>query len=119
GTKIDNLVQVGHNVVIGAHSILCGQAGIRGSSRLGSRVTLAGQVGVSDHAELGDGAVATGQAGILIGSSVPPGAMVSGMPAATQDREFLRRSVWFARLPELAQRVERLEKGVAAKSKGD
>jgi len=118
GTKIDNLVQVGHNVVIGAHSILCGQAGIGGSSRLGSRVTLAGQVGVSDHAELGDGAVATGQAGILIGSTVPPGAMVSGMPAAPH-REFLRRSAWFARLPELAQRVERLEKGVAAKSKGD
>jgi UDP-3-O-[3-hydroxymyristoyl] glucosamine N-acyltransferase len=118
GTKIDNLVQIGHNVVIGAHSILCGQAGIGGSARLGSRVTLAGQVGVSDHAELGDGAVATGQAGILIGKAVPPGAMVSGMPAAPH-REFLRRSAWLARLPELAERVEKLEKSVASPSKGD
>src|SRR6185503_16395536 len=55
GTKIDNLVQIGHNVVVGEHSLLCGQAGIGGSSRLGRGVTLAGQVGISDHVTIGDG----------------------------------------------------------------
>jgi UDP-3-O-[3-hydroxymyristoyl] glucosamine N-acyltransferase len=118
GTKIDNLVQIGHNVVVGEHSILCGQAGIGGSSRLGRRVTLAGQVGVSDHAVIGEGAIATGQAGILIGASVAPGAVVSGMPAAPH-REFLRRSAWVARLPELARRLERLERRLDAPSKGE
>jgi UDP-3-O-[3-hydroxymyristoyl] glucosamine N-acyltransferase len=114
GTKIDNLVQVGHNVVVGEHSILCGQAGIAGSSRLGRRVTLAGQVGVSDHVVLGDGVVATGQAGIVRGARVEPGTMISGMPAAPH-RDFLRSAAWVARLPELARRVERLEKGPAGR----
>lgn len=118
GTKIDNLVQIGHNVQIGEHSILCGQAGVGGSARLGRRVTLAGQVGVSDHAEIGDGAVATGQAGILIGSDVGPGSVVSGMPAAPH-REFLKRSAWIARLPQLARRLERLERRVGLPPKGD
>jgi UDP-3-O-[3-hydroxymyristoyl] glucosamine N-acyltransferase len=109
GTKIDNLVQVGHNVVVGEHSILCGQAGIAGSTRIGRRVTLAGQVGVSDHVSIGDGAIATGQAGIVRGASIEPGAVVSGMPTMPH-RDFLRSASWYARLPELARRVERLEK---------
>ena len=67
GTKIDNLVQVGHNVVIGEHSLLCGQAGVAGSTRIGRRVTLAGQAGVADHATIGDGAIATAQSGIVTG----------------------------------------------------
>ncbi|HEV8118015.1 MAG TPA: UDP-3-O-(3-hydroxymyristoyl)glucosamine N-acyltransferase [Thermoanaerobaculia bacterium] len=108
GTKIDNLVQVGHNVVVGEHSLLCGQAGIGGSSRIGKRVTLAGQVGVSDHAAIGDGAIVTGQAGVVRGAAIEPGAVVSGMPAM-RHRDFLRSSAWVARLPELAKRVERLE----------
>ena len=65
GTKIDNLVQVGHNVVVGEDSLLCAQAGIAGSSRLGRRVTLAGQVGVGDHVAIGDGATVTGQGGVV------------------------------------------------------
>jgi UDP-3-O-[3-hydroxymyristoyl] glucosamine N-acyltransferase len=112
GTKIDNLVQVGHNVVVGEHSILCGQAGIAGSVRIGSRVTLAGQVGVSDHASIGDGAIATGQAGIVRGSHIEPGAVVSGMPAMPH-RDFLRSASWFGRLPDLAKRVERLDKATS------
>ena len=63
GSKIDNLVQVGHNVIIGPLSIFCGQAGVGGSSRIGRGVTLAGQVGISDHVTIGDGAILTGQAG--------------------------------------------------------
>ena len=116
GTKIDNLVQVGHNVVVGEDAILCGQAGIAGSARLEDRVTLAGQVGVNDHVTVGKGAIATGQAGVT--GSVAPGAVVSGMPAAPH-REFLRRAAVVARLPELARRVEELERRLARFEKGD
>jgi len=117
GSKIDNLVQVGHNVVIGEHSLLCGQAGVAGSTRIGRRVTLAGQAGVADHATIGDGAVATAQSGIVTGGKVEPGAVVSGMPAAPH-REFLKRAAWIARLPELARRVEELERKLAKTTKG-
>jgi UDP-3-O-[3-hydroxymyristoyl] glucosamine N-acyltransferase len=113
GTKIDNLVQVGHNVVVGENSILCGQAGIAGSSRLGPGVVLAGQAGIGDHAEIGAGAVLTGQAGVVTRGTVDPGAVVSGMPAAPH-REFLKRSAIFARLPELVRRLAALERAVAA-----
>ena len=115
GTKIDNLVQIGHNVVVGEDAVLCGQAGIAGSARLEDRVTLAGQVGVNDHVTVGRGAIATGQAGVT--GSVPAGAVVSGMPAAPH-REFLKRSALAARLPELARRLEQLEKRLAEIEKG-
>jgi UDP-3-O-[3-hydroxymyristoyl] glucosamine N-acyltransferase len=118
GTKIDNLVQIGHNVVVGEHSILCGQAGIAGSSRLGRRVTLAGQVGIGDHVIVPDGVVATGQAGVFRNSRIPPGTMVSGMPAVAH-RDFLRSAAWVARLPELARRVERLEKKSGGPAPGE
>jgi UDP-3-O-[3-hydroxymyristoyl] glucosamine N-acyltransferase len=117
GTKIDNLVQVGHNVVIGEHSLLCGQAGVAGSTRIGRRVTLAGQAGIADHVTIGDGAIATAQSGIVTGARVDAGAVVSGMPAAPH-REFLKRSAWIARLPELARRVESLERRLAEGDKG-
>jgi UDP-3-O-[3-hydroxymyristoyl] glucosamine N-acyltransferase len=109
GTKIDNLVQVGHNVVVGEHALLCGQAGIGGSSRIGRGAVLAGQAGISDHAEVGDRATVTGQGGVVRGGIVPPGTVVSGMPTAPH-REFLRRAAWVARLPELARRLDALEK---------
>ena len=109
GTKIDNLVQVGHNVVVGEHSVLCGQAGIGGSSRIGRGVTLAGQVGVSDHATIGDGAVLTGQAGIARQGRVPAGAVLSGMPALPH-REFLRRAALLGRLEAALERLAALEK---------
>jgi UDP-3-O-[3-hydroxymyristoyl] glucosamine N-acyltransferase len=118
GTKIDNLVQIGHNVIVGEHTIICGQTGIGGSSRLGNRVTLAGQVGVSDHARIPDGVTATGQAGIFAGAHIPPGQVISGMPAAPH-REFLKRSAWIARLPELAHRLEKLEQQAGRRLKGD
>jgi UDP-3-O-[3-hydroxymyristoyl] glucosamine N-acyltransferase len=117
GTKIDNLVQVGHNVVIGEHSLLCGQAGIAGSSRIGRRVTLAGQAGVADHVTIGDGAIATAQSGIVTGATIEPGALVSGMPAAPH-REFLKRAAWVAKLPELARRLEALERRLAEAGRG-
>ena len=117
GTKIDNLVQIGHNVVIGEHSILCGQAGVGGSSRLGRGVTLAGQVGVSDHASIGDGAVLTGQAGIARRGRVPAGAVVSGMPALPH-REFLKRAALAGRLEAALERLAALEQAMAKMRKG-
>jgi UDP-3-O-[3-hydroxymyristoyl] glucosamine N-acyltransferase len=115
GTKIDNLVQVGHNVAVGEDAILCGQAGIAGSARLEDRVTLAGQVGVNDHVTVGRGAIATGQAGVT--GSVAAGAVVSGMPAAPH-RDFLKRAAIVARLPELARRLGELERRLAEIEKG-
>ncbi len=117
GTKIDNLVQVGHNVVVGEHSILCGQAGIGGSSRLGRRVTLAGQVGISDHVTIGDAAMLTGQAGIARRGRVAAGAVLSGMPALPH-REFLKRAALLGRLESALERLAALEETVRKMEKG-
>jgi UDP-3-O-[3-hydroxymyristoyl] glucosamine N-acyltransferase len=109
GTKIDNLVQIGHSVTIGRDSVLAGQVGIAGSTKVGDRVTLAGQVGVVGHITVGDGATATAQTGIA--GSVDPGALVSGSPAI-ENRSWLRSSAVFAKLPELLRRVRELERRV-------
>ncbi len=107
GSKLDNLVQVGHSVTIGEDSVLAGQVGIAGSSVVGNRVTLAGQVGVAGHLTIGDGVVASAQTGIP--SDVPAGAFVSGYPAI-ENRSWLKSSAVFARLPELLKRVRELER---------
>jgi len=107
GTKIDNLVQVGHSVRIGADTVIAGQVGIAGSAKIGSKVTLAGQVGVAGHLTVGDGATATAQTGIP--ASVEAGAIVSGYPAI-DNRAWLKASAVFAKLPELLRRVRELER---------
>jgi len=107
GTKLDNLVQVGHSVTIGEDSVLAGQVGIAGSTRIGRRVTLAGQVGVAGHLEIGDGVIATAQTGIP--ASVEPRAIVSGYPAI-ENRAWLKSSAVFAKLPELLRRLRELER---------
>jgi UDP-3-O-[3-hydroxymyristoyl] glucosamine N-acyltransferase len=109
GTKLDNLVQVGHSVTIGEDAVLAGQVGIAGSTRIGRRVTLAGQVGVAGHLEIGDGVIATAQTGIP--SSVEPGTVVSGYPAI-ENRAWLKSSAVFAKLPELQRRLRALERKV-------
>ena len=106
GTKIDNLVQIGHNVVVGEHAIICGQVGIAGSAKIGNGVTLAGQVGVADRMVVGDRAICTAQSGVM--REVEPGAVVSGMPAEPH-ADFLRREAAADRLPELFDRVRALE----------
>jgi UDP-3-O-[3-hydroxymyristoyl] glucosamine N-acyltransferase len=111
GTKLDNLVQIGHSVTVGEDTVLAGQVGVAGSSRIGSRVTLAGQVGVAGHLTIGDGVIATAQSGIP--SSVAAGAVVSGYPAI-ENRAWLKSSAVFARLPELQRRLRELERAVAA-----
>ena len=107
GTKIDNLVQIAHNVTIGKHCILCSQVGISGSTTLEDYVILGGQAGVGGHITLGQGSKAGGQAGIS--SDLPPGSYVNGTPAIPYMLE-RRIAVLQQRLPELFKRVERLEK---------
>lgn len=108
GVKIDNLVQVGHNVAIGEHSVIASQTGISGSSVLGRRVVIGGQVGIADHCRVEDGAVAGAQAGIPTGKTVRAGEPVWGTPARPL-KKFKEQYAWFARLPELAQRIRKLE----------
>lgn len=106
GTKIDNLVQIGHNVVIGRHCLLCAQAGISGSTTLEDYVVLAGQVGVGGHITIGKGAKAGGQAGIT--SDVAPGSFINGTPAIPFQLE-RRIAVLQQRLPDLFRRVDGIE----------
>lgn len=116
GAKIDNLVHIAHNVVIGEHSVVAAQAGIAGSTKLGKNVTLAGQVGVVNHVEIGDGATIGPQAGIP--RSVPPGAVLSGGIAAAPHHEWLKVMTLLPQLPTLWSAVRRLEKEVARLLKG-
>jgi UDP-3-O-[3-hydroxymyristoyl] glucosamine N-acyltransferase len=113
GTKIDNLVQVGHNVQVGRHCILCGQAGIAGSTRLGDYVVLAGQAGVSGHIHLGDGAQVAAKSAAL--TSVEPRTQVAGIPAVELKR-WRRQTVLLSRLEEMSRRVRTLERRLAAAS---
>lgn len=108
GVKIDNLVQVAHNVRIGEHSVLASQTGISGSTTIGRRVTIGGQVGMGDHCNLEDGAIVGGQSGILDGKTIRRGEIVWGTPARPLEK-FKEQYAWFARLPELARRVRALE----------
>ena len=107
GVKIDNLVQVAHNVVIGEDSILCAQVGISGSTKIGSNVTLAGQVGVVDHVEIGDNVMVGAQAGVT--HRLPPNQGYVGSPALPH-REFLRVNAVFSKLPEMRKRLIEIEK---------
>jgi len=110
GVKIDNLVQIAHNVQIGEHSVLAAQTGISGSSTLGKHVLIGGQAGMGDHAHIEDGAIVGGQAGILPGKIVRRGQIVWGTPARALEK-FKEQHVSLARLPQLAERIRRLEEG--------
>lgn len=100
GTKIDNLVQVGHGSKVGQDTLLCAQVGLAGSTEVGNKVILAGQVGVAGHCKIGDGAIATAQSGIP--NDVPARAVVSGYPAI-ENKLWLKCSAIFKKLPELAR----------------
>ena len=105
GTKIDNLVQVGHACTVGEDALLCAQVGLAGSTEVGNNVILAGQVGVAGHCKIGDGATATAQSGIP--NDVPPGTTVSGYPAI-ENKLWLRCCAVFNKLPELARAMRKL-----------
>jgi UDP-3-O-[3-hydroxymyristoyl] glucosamine N-acyltransferase len=108
GVKLDNLVHVGHNVKIGAHTVIAAQTGISGSCHLGHHVVIGGQAGFGEHCTVEDGVVVGGQAGILNGKTVQRGQVVWGTPARPLAK-FKEAYAWFARLPELGARVKRLE----------
>jgi len=102
GTKIDNLVQVGHGSHIGEHSLLAAQVGLAGSTEVGNNVILTGQVGVVGHCKVGDGAIVTPQSGVA--GDIPAGAIVSGAPAIDH-KLWLKVSALLSRLPEIAKAV--------------
>lgn len=113
GTKIDNLVQIGHGSSVGSDTLLCAQVGLAGSTKVGNRVILSGQVGAAGHLTIGDGVIATAQTGIP--NSVEAGKVVSGYPAI-DNRDWLKSSAVFAQLPQiirelrgLRDRLQRLE----------
>jgi UDP-3-O-[3-hydroxymyristoyl] glucosamine N-acyltransferase len=109
GTKIDNLVQIGHNVIIGPHCIIVGQAGLAGSVTLGAGVILGGQTAVRDHLTIGDGAKAA--ACSAIAEDVEPNTIVSGMPAFPH-RQSLREQAALRRLPDLVVQVRKLQEEI-------
>lgn len=110
GTKIDNLVQIGHNCVLGEDCLLCGQAGMAGSAKLGDRVTLAGKAGVVGHVLIGHDSVIA--ACSLAINSLPPNSYVSGIPARPH-AEDMRIQATSGRLPELLKEIRELQKKVA------
>jgi UDP-3-O-[3-hydroxymyristoyl] glucosamine N-acyltransferase len=116
GTKIDNLVQVGHNCTVGAMSILCAQVGLAGTTELGMGVMLGGQVGIAGHVRIGDMAKVIAQSGIM--RDLDAGAIVGGSPAIPQ-REWMRSTALFARLPELQHELTQLKKRLEALEKKD
>ena len=111
GTKVDNLVQIAHNVEIEEHCVLCGQVGIAGSTQIGAKTILAGQVGVSGHIRVGEGVVAHAKSGII--NNTDAGAQVMGMPAVEAGR-FKKAYAGMLQLTKLRQNVRQLEKSVKA-----
>ncbi len=114
GVKIDNLVQVAHNVVIGEYSVIVAQVGISGSTQLGRGVVIGGQAGIAGHIRIGDGVMAAARAGIH--KDVPPGQIVAGAPHQPH-REWLKKEAALQKLPELRKTVANLLGRVAALEK--
>jgi UDP-3-O-[3-hydroxymyristoyl] glucosamine N-acyltransferase len=110
GVKIDNLVQVAHNVKIGENSVVAAQVGISGSTFIGDNVLVGGQVGIADHCTIEDGAILGAQAGVPTGKTIRAGQTVWGTPARPIDR-FKEQYGWISRLPDLASRIRKLEEG--------
>lgn len=105
GSKIDNLVQIGHNVQIGENVVLCGQVGIAGSAKIGRGTTAAGQAGIAGHLEIGEYSLVLAQAGVT--HSIPPHSRVSGFPAQPH-RQVMEQQVLLRRLPKLIDEVRAL-----------
>ena len=110
GTKIDNLVQIAHNCVVGEHCIICGLVGIAGSVIIGNHVTIAGQVGIAGHLTIGDKSIIMAQAGVT--KDVPPGSIMLGAPAVPH-KEFKRVNAVVQRLPETLAKIHELEQLLA------
>lgn len=107
GTKIDNLVQIAHNVVLGEHCLIIAQSGVAGSSKLGNYVIMAGQSGVAGHLKIGNQVTIAAQAGVM--TDIPDGEKWLGAPAQP-DRQMKRQMIAFTHLPDLMRRVAEIEK---------
>jgi UDP-3-O-[3-hydroxymyristoyl] glucosamine N-acyltransferase len=116
GSKVDNLVQIGHGSKVGENTLVCAQTGLAGSSVIGNNVILAGQTGIAGHCTVGDGVILTAQS--AVSHDVPPGKMISGSPGF-DNRAWLRAVTIFQRLPELLKRLDRVEKRLATENKPD
>jgi UDP-3-O-[3-hydroxymyristoyl] glucosamine N-acyltransferase len=114
GVKLDNLVHVGHNCQIGAHTVIAAQAGLSGSCVFGKHVVVAGQAGFGERCKLEDGAVIGGQSGVLGGKTIHSGETVWGTPARSLQK-FKEAYAWYGRLPELAARIKELEGRIGGK----
>ena len=111
GSKLDNLVQVGHNVTIGTNCLIVAQVGLGGSSKVGHRAVVGGQAGLPDHLTIGDDALVHPQAGIT--NHIPAKSIVIGSPAEPK-RRFLEQQVQIRRLPRIARELRELREQVAA-----
>lgn len=111
GSKLDNLVQVGHSCTIGEDTLLCAQVGLAGSSHIGSRVILAGQAGVAGHLTIGDDVVLTAKS--ATSHDIPAGKVISGIPAF-DNKDWLRSTAAFRRLGEMQRTLRELEKRIKA-----
>jgi UDP-3-O-[3-hydroxymyristoyl] glucosamine N-acyltransferase len=117
GVKLDNLVHIGHNCQIGAHTVMAAQVGLSGSCEFGKHVVVGGQAGFGEQCYLEDGAIIGGQSGVLGGKTVRSGQTVWGTPARSLEK-FKEQFAWQARLPELAARIKELEAKLEAKLEG-
>lgn len=115
GTKIDNLVQVGHNCRIGSHNLLVSQMGIAGSSTTGDYVVIAGQVGITDHVHIGEGTIIGAKAGVT--KDVPPGQRMLGAPA-TPERDQKRILMSLLKLPEFRHEIQKIKQHLGMKDEG-
>ena len=113
GTKIDNLVQLGHNAIVGEHCIIVSQVGVSGSTKLGNYVVLGGQVGLAGHLKIGNRVSVIAQSGVM--NNIPDGEKWMGAPAQP-DRQAKRQIIALQQLPELIRRVKELEKQLALKA---
>jgi len=118
GTKLDNLIQIGHNAEIGRHNVIVSQTGIAGSTKVGDHNQIGGQVGIAGHLTIGNKVGIAAQSGI--GSNVPDGSIVQGSPAFAKGK-YDRSYVVFRKLPDLLRRIEALERELEAlrKAAGD
>lgn len=113
GAKFDNLIQIGHNCEIGEETVVAALAGFSGGTKIGRRCIIAGQIGTNQHITIGDGAIITARTGVT--KSVEPGKLMGGMMPAMDYQKWRRTHVLYSRLPELFERLKKVEKAVETK----
>lgn len=114
GAKFDNLIQIGHNVEIGEDTVVAALAGFSGGTKIGKRCIIAGQIGTNQHITVGDGVIITARTGVT--KSVEAGKLIGGMMAAMDYQQWRKAHVLYTRLPELFDRLKKLEKSVDVKT---